>query len=493
MTVDSTLNHGFQTSDTTGAEFRIYQNGKDPIVTKAPALLEFNGRFNAEGANPSIVGLSTSKKLGEAAGTFSVDVKVPLSFERRVGRLFDLIVDDAWCDVVVTKHAKKFHLMRGLIGNVSCQQSASPGASSRTFTISGSDHGAVLASTPIWYNTFAAETPREFSLRVFSRPDGAGDVPSNVVRDIIYGFMSVYGSDKRVNWLLPASMPNRGESFAETFIYDARGFSNDIERGAVNLQLMQANGMPLWAFAKEWSDPAFCELYCDLLPKDDSGSFEPGKSYDVDTTQMGIIFRDRPFPTIANGRQSAWYQLPMVEISPEDVQSSNLGRGGMERFNTFRVSPQLLMGTKSGLDLTGPLWDTADIEQHGMRQFNVESRYVAAPNDLFTMAESLRTAARDWHCLNPYFFNGSITLGNMHPNIRVGTRLRILGETEDTPTTFYVEQVSHRVNPSGKASSTLGVTRGWTGTDSSYFDALTTMALRYSTLTSKGLQPAEGI
>ena len=178
---------------------------------------------------------------------------------------------------------------------------------------------------------------------------------------------------------------------------------------------------------------------------------------------------------------AAWAALPTHDFDFTELTPS-LGRGGSERFNAFFVAPQVLQSYTGGLDLTGPLWDTADMETHGMRQFNVESRYVSESNQVFTMARSLRERARDWYALNPYLLSGTITSGKLLPEVRIGDRLRVRGPGASEKN-FYVEQVSHQWSP-GNGRTTLGVTRGWDGDDASYLSALRQIVSGYTTLSS---------
>ena len=163
------------------------------------------------------------------------------------------------------------------------------------------------------------------------------------------------------------------------------------------------------------------------------------------------------------------------------MTSRDIGVGGQQRFNAFIVAPQTALET-GDVNLVAPLWDTEDVHRHGLRMFSVESRYIADKNDLLTMSSKQREAARDYHCLNAYLFNGTVSLGAIFPNIRAATRLRIVGEKEAQQEDYYVEQVSHAWTPTGGGRTALTVTRGWIGGDESYLRALEYAAGRYSSV-----------
>ncbi len=71
---------------------------------------------------------------------------------------------------------------------------------------------------------------------------------------------------------------------------------------------------------------------------------------------MMVIFRERPFPTITKGRNSAWFDLPMWAVSRQDVVGYNVGRSGDERYNAYFVAPQLVQEVlgQHGPDLSQP-------------------------------------------------------------------------------------------------------------------------------------------
>jgi len=202
-----------------------------------------------------------------------------------------------------------------------------------------------------------------------------------------------------------------------------------------------------------------------------------------------VVYRDKPFPfstksgeiTLPSGTNSAWFQLPKFVIPRETIKSMNIGRGGAERFNTFFVVPMLQQETIGQLpQLVQPLWNKNDILAHGLRRFDVSSKYYALGAELITLTNMQREMVRDWYSMNPYLYNGTIELGMGMPDVKIGTRVVIPGATsEEQDETFYVESVSNSWSFGAGIKTTLGVTRGWRGTDGSLIEQMDNLVREY--------------
>lgn len=504
---------GFQGSQTTGCEVRIYSHRDDPVLPKKQGgVWEFRGRTTRD-TEPAVVGFQTGKTL-RGMGTFSLTVKVPRA-PAGAPDFYDTLVDDDWIDIVGIVNGKRFHVLRGIIDTFREDVATSGGgATTRTVTITGFDFAKVFDKTLIWWNQFRAENAGfTKTLDVLGALHVAGN-PAECVERLLYGFMETLATadPPRANWLLPPSVPGTAENqtFPETVVYAKDGFTDTPSRQAVSQQFMDPSGVGIWNLATEWSDPMFCELIADLATRTTSveqsrilafdgdltdsvrvRQIEPGEETTPLTTTMAVMFRDVPFPNTRDMEDSAYFKLPLAVLAPQDVVSRNLGRGGTERFNAFFVSPQALQQMSAQrMDLAGPLWDPDDIKRHGMRPFTVDSRYIADEADLATMSSEQRLLARDFHCLNPYLFNGTLGLGVWRPDIRAGTRVRIRGASPEEDFTFYVEEVQHTWSPT-RARTSLGVTRGWKGTDTDYLKALWKVAFNYRILPGNDKEPEE--
>ena len=483
---------GFQRSETSSAELHIYPQETDPVLSlrspDAGKELLFEGRRRYDEL-PSLIGISTSKSMGAPSGSWTALVKGGKADLR------DLIADDAWVDIHFSRHNRRYFTMRGSVDEIQRTQSASgDGATTVEYVITGRDFGKIYELTPVWFNKYVdSDSPPEnvggaASMRVFSTVSFSGTV-DGMVRVYLQEFLQELSGYGRANWQFPASMPGvlqSDRSFYANVGWDPLSFTNDPPRITVP-NLSDPNGANVWAMAQEWSDPAFCELFADLS----DGDFNNGSDQLSDTSATPVVFlRDRPFPTVELGLDSPWFTLPLVDLPREDVVEDELTRGGAERFNAFFVSPQVLqeyMGN-SAIEVTAPLWDERDMREHGFRRFDINSKYqldvrkvgqAQLDDTLLTLTKAQRERVRDWYCLNPYLWSGSISCGRGVLEARIGRRVRIPGISPSEDFTGYIEAVSHNWRFGQGIRTSLGVTRGWYGTDDEYMRALETVAARY--------------
>ena len=493
---------GFQGSETTGVKVTIYPHtdNRPPTVENLRSLLrgestiiEFNGGNPEASGNPTVISVSTTKAIGPAAGNFTIVVKVP---EDR--NLFNEIMDDDWIDISFFTHEIETHIMRGLVSGVreATKAGGEGGATSRTFTITGNDFGIIFEKTPIWFNKFAAENvASQLTIGIFQGINVGGQ-PNETVSKILYGFIETLTGLGRVNWEPPPALAGSAQSFAERIKFNDNKFSGEPERRSISTQFMDPGGISVWSFAQEWSDPIFCELFCDLGDANVEGGeldVDSENAQTPDDTRMTVFFRDRPFPfappfgsNTTVSQKTEWFKLQTADISPYEIQSKDIGRSGESRVNAFFLSPQVLQSIGSRVDTQAPLWNADDINRHGLRKFEIQSRYLAKKNSLFTMSESQRRIARDWHCINAELFNGNLSLARLRPKIRVGMRARIRGDDETSQETYYVEQVQHNWSLPTGGRTTLGVTRGFIGTDQDLADRISLEAEQYRIALGKG-------
>lgn len=491
---------GFQRSETSSAELVIYEQPTDPVLTlrnpEAGKRLHFDGRRILDDT-PSLIDVTTSKELGAASGTWSAIVKQANPFNRQRD-LRDLIADDAWVDIHFNRHNRRYFTMRGMVDSIRRSGSvSSAGATTVTYTLTGRDHGKVWELTPIWFNKYVDNNnPPEnaagaAAMRVFTSLGLGGAIP-DIVRAYLQGFLEELAGFGRANWEFPNDMPGIGtdRSFIKNVSFDESGFTNDPPRIAVAPNFLDPSGANAWAMAQEWADPAFVEMFSDLSDTPNFNNASDQLTNESLGAQPTVILRDRPFPTLDLGDQSPWFSLPMVLLPREDVIDDDLGKNGNERFNAYFVSPQVLqefMGS-SAIEVTAPLWNKDDMLTHGFRRYDINSRYQldirqagtsGIEDSLLTLTKLQRARVRDWYCLNPYFHNGTIECARGVLEARVGRRLRIPGISEDEDFTAYIESVGHNWRFGQGTRSTLGVTRGWYGTDDSYLSALQILAVRY--------------
>jgi len=495
---------GFQGSETSWAEVFIYSNGGDPILLASKGSRNLNGRYRTDKSH-TLISVSTNKPIG-GCGSFAITVK-----PSRAGSdtLLDQICDDDWVDIVFHRHGREWHTMRGIVGDVRrVRVVGSSGATSWAYQIPGFCFQRVFEMTPLWFNRFSRTVENvvgEPAIQVFNSIPNVGGDPAATVKGFLIGWFKKLASYGRANWVLPKSMPGTLGTFFDDISqgWNQLQFSGIPNRISIDPNFMNPQGN-LWEQAMSWADPAFLELFCDLKPppevKEDS-EIPLGKGV------MSINFRDKPFvlgdlladssgkapdPALGVGLQSLWYKLPLHVIPRQQIVQDDVGRSGSERINAFFVSPQVTQQLiKAGpIDMAAPLWNIEDIRIHGLRRYDIVSRYsMKNPGDLFTLTSLQRGMVRDWYALNPYFLNGSISLGIGRPEIRVGSRVRIPGDNRETSQdeTYYVENVGHTWTFGPGLKTTLGVTRGWKGDDNSLLHAVNDQASRYSKPFDKGV------
>ena len=474
---------GFQGSQHTTVEATIYTRSGDPVILSGAgerdAVIPLDGQ-RPEDPHPALIAATTEKSLGAPSGTWSLTMKP----SRVTKQLFDQILDDDWVDIVFKQHNRQWHVMRGLVDNTRRGKTvAGTGATSEVFTIMGRDFGKIFEVTPIWFSVLVDDAiTGGVSLKVFGGMPNVFGAPDDTVWGFLIGFLNELSGAGRATWLMPSGMPGIAEDqrFAGNVFFDNSWFETDPERIAINANYMMPQGT-LWQLAQQWSDPEFSELFVDTMPL--RLYEDPLQEIAPDQSTMVVMFRDRPFPTTELGDGSPYFDLPVYTIPRQALVSHDVGRAGMERFNAFFVAPQIAQEVMQagGIDLFLPEWDADDILRHGLRRFDVNSLYAAADADYLTLSRAQRAKMRDWHCLNPYFLSGSLDLGVGMPWVRIGTRARIPGiESEDQDETYYVESVAHNWTFGVGTRSSLGVTRGWIGTDASLVDAMGIVAGNYA-------------
>lgn len=493
--VGQSVRAGFSGSETSRPQIILYSHTGDPIVIQAGGPLSFDGVDN-RASNPCLIQVQTNKTIGAASGTWNFSAKVPANSEG----LFDRIVDNDWVDIVFTRHGKQFHVMRGLVDEVRRNRQVSGRGTTQTvWTVAGRDFGKIWEHTPVWFSTYCRENVHgHFSAQVFQVRSAekeesavAGDAlvlnsPQAAVRGYLLGFLERLGDIGRENWTPPVSLPAiTNNSFVQSLYFKNDGFTNLPPRIGIDPNFITAGGT-LWDLAKEWSDPLFTELFVDLVHIDLlNGGSPAGQDLEatVQDTVMAITFRDKPFVVNESawtgevGADSPWFALPLFEVPWQMVTNSNVGRSGLERFNAYFVTSPLHQESLGAgvIDLLQPLWDKADIQRHGLRRMDISSKYQDAYNDLLNLSSAQRAMVKDWYCLNPYFLNGSLSLGRGLPELRVGTRLRVKGPVSPArDETYYVESVAHDWQLQPGLKTNVGVTRGWIGSDMDLVTAVQT-------------------
>lgn len=486
---------GFQGSETTWAEVTIYQHGDDPIVLYTDGgAHKFNGRKPSDPAH-CLIGVQTSKAINQPSGQFSLQLKP----SQEAKRIFEWVVDDDWVDIVFYRHDRPFHAMRGLVDQINRVRTVGgTGATTEVYIISGRDFAKVWEQTPLWFSPYADNdlVTQGIANQVMGALTQLLGTPAEVVELFLSKFMEQLSTSAGINWDPPGGMPAiTNNSFLESVVFATGKYSNRPPRKQFNPNFINPNGT-LWQLAHENSDPLFTEFYADLLPKDVqypsiSQTLVAGETIALGQAVMTVVVRDKPFPVIGDDYPAIpserftdyWKEIPVSELPVQQIFQSDLSKNGLERFNAFFIASLLHQEQtgKDSLSIIAPLVDLIDIRRHGMRRMDVQSSMAPDKLDYGVLSEYQRMILRDWYALNPYLLSGTLTLGIGRPDIKIGTRVTIPGQSVEFNENYYVEQVNHGWQFGRGMRTTLGVTRGWIGTDASYFEKLEEKVSRFAT------------
>ncbi len=474
-------NPGFQGSETTGVEVSIYPQRGDPVTYEStPFTLSGRRRSDEES---SVISVSTTKAMGAASGSWSVVLK-PGQRELRDG-LFNRLMDDDWIDISFVRNGRRYHVIRGLIDDPRRHRSVGgTGATDLIYTLTGRDFGKIWEITPIWFSPYSSiSLGGALSLEVFGATNVTRGAPDAVVEGYLFSMLRKIAESGRENWTMPPGMVAAAKTFIDLVAFDSLGFSDPNNLRAINNSWLMPSGT-LWDMAKSWSDPIFHELWVDLIRGGTSQSNEPDDNEltPIDS-QPTVFYRNRPFPTLTEGKESMWFKLRTHVLPIQHISDFDVGRSGAERYNAFFASPQVVQEALAtgGLDLNAPLWSSDDIARHGLRRYDVSSKYTSAEADLLGVSRAQRRLCRDWYCINPYLLSGTIQARVGRPEARVGDRLLIPGRLSSSDNeTYYIETVSHNWAPARGQKTSFGVTRGWIGTDDAYLELLEKLTFEYT-------------
>lgn len=477
---------GFQISTTSWAEVVLHSHGNDPLVMTPDGMsaYPFSGK-RRDARSPFLVSVSTQKTIGAPSGTFQIEIKP----SKAAAEAFKHICDDDWIDIVYYRHAQPWHVMRGLVDEIRRNRSVNgTGATVTNYTITGRDFAKIWEITPIWFSPYADNdmVSDGWAYQIFNAIPNLRGTPPEAVEAFLWHFLEHMNEDAGVNWLMPGSMPNGGGSFLKWVSLSKDHYQNVPARKSFNPNFLDPANT-LWATAAAHTDAPFVEFYADLFPDGDPfhPKIQPGTPLTPKDTRMTVVVRDRPFPIVdpeIDAYNQDWDNLPTFIVPRQQIVTENVGRSGLERFNAFFVASMLhqeAFGANS-LNIMMPLVDFDSMRKHGMRRFDVQSAMSPDQLDFSRLCEQQRRIARDWHCLDPYFLSGSMTLGQGRPDIKIGCRVRVPGpKGEVDQETYYCESVGHNWVFGQGIKTTLGLTRGWIGSDWSLMEALQKISGRY--------------
>lgn len=480
-----------------------------------------------------------NKQMGQPSGTWMAVIKEKPG--KDLGLKEGRITDGDWCDVTILRNGVEIPLCRGVIDSVREQTASSGGATVRTWQLAGKDHGAFF-EYPITYQNIWAQTLGElvaglFTARVKGKIGGRPDEMFQILIDATFSMGKLSGQ-----WELPSCLGDTvgGKKRLHELLDIVTYSAEKLALGAAGLtpnppglrgayynepQLWTAGGQTLHQTLMQWCNPLLNEVYYDLIPPvgftpaNGTGGWVLPLEEDTEVEikerenllggtltaagpaaplggtfgTIAAFIRERPFPSTIMGNDSLWFDLPEWKIPRWAVQTTDLGRGGHERYNLFELLADLgSMGTTTEQPpICPPSWNKMDIRQRGLRVFSQTTRYLAqlkqGMGDWHRERETWQDLLRDWHAPAPYLRQGTVPVKLLLPEIRLGQKLVIdEGGAEEDNERLYVEGVHLRyMGPQGSKKPPTGVstfilTHGFRGTDKKYLDSVKNIAADFT-------------
>jgi hypothetical protein len=506
---------GFAGSEHGSVRATIYRRG-DTIFNIESSPIYLDGQTQ-QSDNPSILSAQIQNAFG-SGGSFQISLKCQNGVN-----LLELIEDDDWVDIELGRNGVYYHVMRGLVDEVRQSISVSgSGATSSNYLIAGQSFQKIWAQTPLWFSSKLAENlgTGDKTTQLFQYLQGTLRNVPGTIASFLFDYTNKVAQDGRSSVAMPPGMPGVKRNFAGSWRQDETHFS---DQDAPRVNILRNNFFPsqnIWEVASQWSDPYFCEMFTDILPA--VPSRPSGRPVDIggtpqfinaasaisalglsspiaplglpiNRTAMTLVIRNKPFINMSFnnssrvGMASDWFSLPMYSIPKQHIVATDLGKNGYERANAFFCASLIQNGGNDAPtnDLAVPSWSVPDMRVHGLRTMDTVTRYQAASTglpgfDANALQRRLRSRLRDWYMANSTYQSGTVTLGRGYPEIHIGTRLRLIGNTEAEQKTFYIESVAHSYSAVQGLRTTVGVTRGYEGTDKSHLKNLSAILSTYT-------------
>jgi hypothetical protein len=282
------------------------------------------------------------------------------------------------------------------------------------------------------------------------------------------------------------------------------------------VQFWTKPGEGLGQTISNWCNPLLNEYIYDLAI--DKNYPNSGKA----NARVSALIRERPFPAhdsanrqtsldpvfsnkkstissfnvtaVMDMESSPWGKLTTWDLPNWLIQKASLTRSNAERYNLFELLADVGMGGSEGEQCAQapPSIYRDSMERHGLRPMLESSRFVSDGNkgmaDWVQDRKHWQKMLVDWHCLNPWFFSGTIEYPIALPEIRIGQRLRSMSSKAENAWMYYVESVNlnwsagQGARKPPTAQTAFSVTRGWRGTDASLLNAVLKVGGMYKTI-----------
>lgn len=479
--------------------------------------LELGGKDRQELIG-SVTRLTTQKSLAQASGRFSIVAKVDAEWINKHEIAHDALaplgedndiykyVDSGdWVEINSVRSDPRNpdvlerSLMVGKVDSVTLSINP-PLQGGVTLTIEGRDVGSVLEDTPLYFNPYDPTHNNPLGIEMTTLVNQLTGSPDEIVLEILG-----LSENPAATFGVPPVLPNGGlwsadEAQTSTFadVWDTGQVQS--MRGLVHQPSLLSPGQytPLWNFTQTYGVPAMNEWYVDILPTE----IGPNNNNGEEARFIYIFGREKPFVNAFEGEDSNWFRLPYTIVHVQEIKAISVSKSGAERYNHINVLAELPSNITSDIvAYCTPAVNYHSVVRWGLKKLDVTVALHAQEDDedlgqFYIEVKQWRDLMICWNVLNPYYWQGTITLHGLRADIRVGQKILLEGgpvphmrngpitatgegyrpisgwdeqtgeKIDDTPggaTTFYVEGVSYTwgagVNP--VATTTLQVTRGY--------------------------------
>lgn len=403
----------------------------------------------------NIIQLSTNRSISAAGGTFSLVLK---SEKADYG---ELLKPNDWVEIFLDSGIEGERLeMEGLIDRV--QTVVSPGSSARLYQITGKEAaGKIVTNAEIWYDFRA-------------RPE----IPEAEAANKIYGPDGITLDTLTAHFVIPetirefAGKDNQFVHPEDTTPYFSSGRVNletyvaSTNRSRLDNSIFTFTGK-VWSAINRWADRAFHTIYFDVLPSllqvTDTGDTNLFRT----VLKTALVFKEHPY-SIEN-----FQALDSHSVDFTEVTTSALGRSDHDVVNVTKVLTPMMHG-KGQFDAMEipPAIHTASFQAHGVRTMYIHTVYpFPGTEDIKTgkfkkgdyvgVLSDLSRRLMKWYIMNDTYVNGTINIGRLRNDIRIGNRLDYTTSDRGREgLSFLIESVQHNYVYSGVSTTTVSVSRG---------------------------------
>jgi hypothetical protein len=434
------------------------------------------GDLRVSGLTPTadLISVTTSKTLSNTAGSFIVNFPLVrgadgLTWYERV-EPNDLVV------IKMARPPEALHtVMIGLVDDIRKKKVVgADGKPQNGVSVTGRDLGkAFLKAVLRYFPEWAERHP-------------LGDQFSTLIRGLAYLRVGsvVRGTPARILKLLIDNVLDAlfaidvqywtGTKTARLSIQDILGYRLGKFSVAITPEFDDAlNGFEgaIWNYIQLVSMSPFMEVFADTRNVDELMKVHRPGAVELDSANRGTTaeryrFGDSKFSLFL--RQSPfdkedWDALMTHEVTPDLIQSWEVGRNDHQKFTAYWAYPEYLAPGSEGYNLYVPplMTSVAETKKFGLNVLDVRTRGFVFDEKMenqigiIQASKQFQEVLERWHRNNHRYENGKAVMrGN--PLLHVGQRIH---HTEDNRH-YYVEEVSHNFVRFGPFTTSVTLTRG---------------------------------